>query len=65
MSKFIHEKTISNPYIINKYYRAPEMILGKIDYNEKIDIFAAGCIISELFTLARLFQEPIRGLPIF
>ena len=63
-SKCINEKTNSTPYIGTRYYRAPELILGKIDYNEKIDIFASGCIIAELFILSPLFQGVIEGLQI-
>jgi glycogen synthase kinase 3 beta len=50
-SKCIEEKkgTTSTPYTVSRYYRAPELILGKIDYNSKIDIFATGCILAELF----------------
>ena len=64
-SKCIKENTSSTPYIVSRYYRAPELILGKIDYNEKIDIFAAGCIIAELFTLTPLFPGKTEGLQIF
>lgn len=64
-SKCIKEKTSSTPYIVSRYYRAPELILGKIDYNSKIDIFAAGCIIAELFTLTPLFPGKCEGLQIF
>ena len=64
-SKCIIEKTVSTPYIVSRYYRAPELILGKNDYNEKIDIFAAGCIITELFTLSPLFPGKFEGLQIF
>ena len=64
-SKCISDKTTSTPYIVSRYYRAPELILGKIDYNEKIDIFAAGCIIAELFTLTPLFPGKTEGLQIF
>ena len=64
-SKSIKENTSSTPYIVSRYYRAPELILGKIDYNEKIDIFAAGCIIAELFTLTPLFPGKTEGLQIF
>jgi glycogen synthase kinase 3 beta len=45
----------STPYIVTRYYRAPELFFGKVDYDSKIDIFAAGCIISEFFTLTPLF----------
>ena len=64
-SKCIKENTISTPYIACSHYRAPELILGKIDYNQKIDIFAAGCIIAELFILNRLLTGKLEGLQIF
>ena len=64
-SKCIKEKATSTPYIVSRYYRAPELILGKTDYNSKIDIFAAGCIIAELFTLTPLFPGKTEGLQIF
>ena len=63
-SKFIKDKKASTPYIVSRYYRAPELILGKTDYDEKIDIFAAGCIIAELFTLIPLFPGKAEGLQI-
>jgi glycogen synthase kinase 3 beta len=64
-SKCIKDKSTSTPYIVSRYYRAPELILGKTDYNSKIDIFAAGCIIAELFTLTPLFPGKTEGLQIF
>ena len=41
-SKCITEGMTSNPYIVSRYYRTPELLLGKIDYNYKIDNFSAG-----------------------
>ena len=64
-SKCIKDKTTSTPYIVSRYYRAPELILGKMNYDSKIDIFAAGCIIAELFTLTPLFPGKTEGLQIF
>ena len=64
-SKCIKKDTTSTPYIVSRYYRAPELILGKKDYDSKIDIFAAGCIIAELFTLTPLFPVKTEGLQIF
>ena len=58
-------KTKSKNYIVTRYYRAPELFFGKIDYGTKIDIFSAGCIIAELFTLSPLFQGNNEGLQIF
>ena len=64
-SKFIDENTKSTPYIVSRYYRAPELLLGMNDYNEKIDIFATGCIFAELFTLSPLFPGKTEGLQLF
>ncbi len=64
-SKFIEKDTKSTPYIVSRYYRAPELLLGKCDYDDKIDIFAAGCIFAELFTLIPLFPGKTEGLQIF
>lgn len=36
-------------YICSRFYRAPELIFGAIDYTVAIDIWAAGCVMSELF----------------
>jgi serine/threonine protein kinase len=57
--------TKSTPYIVSRYYRAPELLLGSNTYNDKIDIFAAGCIMAELFTLTPLFPGKSEGLQFF
>jgi serine/threonine protein kinase len=64
-SKFIPKGTKSTPYIVSRYYRSPELILGFNTYNEKIDIFATGCIMAELFTLMPLFPGKSEGLQLF
>jgi serine/threonine protein kinase len=65
-SKFIHkDKTKSTPYIVSRYYRAPELLLGCNGYEDKIDIFATGCIFAELFTLTPLFPGKSEGLQFF
>ncbi|CAG9332544.1 unnamed protein product [Blepharisma stoltei] len=40
----------SAPYIVSRYYRAPELIFCNTEYGPEIDIWAAGCIFIELFT---------------
>lgn len=35
------------PYVVTRYYRAPEVILG-MPYDEKVDVWASGCIFAEL-----------------
>jgi p38 MAP kinase len=42
-------------YISTRYYRAPEIMLTWKRYNEKVDIWSAGCI----------FAEMIMGRPLF
>lgn len=64
-SKFITRGIKSTPYIVSRYYRAPELLLGCNFYNEKIDIFATGCMMAELFTLTPLFPGKTEGLQFF
>lgn len=65
-SKFIFKnKTKSTPYIVSRYYRAPELLLGCNTYEDKIDIFATGCIMAELFTLTPIFPGKSEGLQFF
>ena len=39
----------NTPYIVSRYYRAPELIFCNSKYNSAIDIWSAGCIFIELF----------------
>ena len=42
-------------YICTRWYRAPECVLKSKNYDEKIDIWALGCIMAELYCLKPLF----------
>eukprot|EP00796_Vickermania_ingenoplastis_P008840 gene8841-6222_t len=42
-------------YVSTRWYRAPELLLQDRAYNAPVDIFAAGCIMSELITTRPLF----------
>ena len=42
-------------YVCTRWYRAPECVLKSTNYNEKIDIWAIGCIMSELYNLKPIF----------
>ena len=44
-------------YICTRWYRAPECILKSNNYNEKVDIWALGCIMAELYNLRPLFPN--------
>ena len=35
------------PYVVTRYYRAPEVILG-MGYRENVDIWSVGCIMGEM-----------------
>lgn len=47
-------KTVT-PQIGTKWYKAPEIIFGKKDYDKYIDIWSFGCLVAELFLLEPLF----------
>lgn len=64
-SKFIDETPGSyknTPYVVSRYYRAPELIFATNIYNEAIDIWAVGCILFELITKTPLFPGDTEGL---
>jgi len=42
------------PYVVTRYYRAPEVILG-MGYHENVDIWSVGCIMGEMIRGAVLF----------
>jgi len=43
------------PYLVSRFYRAPELVLGK-EYGFPLDVFAMGCTLCELFIGKILFQ---------
>lgn len=43
-------------YICSRYYRAPELIFGNMDYDASIDIWSLGCLIAEMVIGKPLFQ---------
>jgi serine/threonine-protein kinase PRP4 len=50
---FVSENEVT-PYLVSRFYRAPEVILG-LPYDTSMDIWAIGCVIYELFTGRILF----------
>lgn len=56
------EPFMNTPYVVSRYYRAPELILAINKYDTSIDIWAAGCIIFELLTRTPLFPGDAEGL---
>ena len=55
-SKVIDPDGKNTPYIVSRYYRAPELILCLTKYSTAIDMWAAGCILAELYTLMPFFK---------
>lgn len=42
-------------YISTRWYRAPENVLRSRSYNYKVDMFAIGCIMAEMYMKTPLF----------
>lgn len=54
-AKFDDEKE-NIPYVVSRFYRAPELILACEKYGKEVDVWAAGCILMELFVGIPLFM---------
>jgi serine/threonine protein kinase len=55
-------KRLNTPYVVSRFYRAPELILASNLYDHSIDIWAAGCIIFEMLTKTAMFPGDSEGL---
>ena len=55
MAKEIRARPPFTEYVSTRWYRAPEVLLQHKSYNSPIDVWAAGCIMAELYTLRPLF----------
>lgn len=45
-------------YICSRYYRAPELIFGAVDYTVAIDVWSYGCVMAELLLGTPIFPGP-------
>jgi mitogen-activated protein kinase 7 len=43
-------------YVVTRWYRAPELLLGAYSYTKGVDMWSVGCIFAELIGRAPLFQ---------
>lgn len=43
-------------YICSRYYRAPELIFGAVNYTHSVDLWSMGCVLAELIQGTPLFQ---------
>ncbi|KAK0403301.1 hypothetical protein QR680_016847 [Steinernema hermaphroditum] len=49
-AKVLNPNEVNPSYQVTRYYRAPELIFGSTAYTLTIDLWAAACIVSELFS---------------
>merc|ERR1719162_2944197 len=42
-------------YVCSRYYRAPELILGAMNYTTAVDLWSAGCVFAEMLLGQPLF----------
>lgn len=54
-AKHLDPKETSVSYICSRYYRAPELMFGCVQYTTQIDIWSAGCVVGEMMIGRPLF----------
>lgn len=64
-SKILDANGKNTPYIVSRYYRAPELILCVTKYTTAIDIWSTGCMLSELITRQPPFEGKSEGDQLF
>merc|ERR1719460_660361 len=47
---------ILTEYVMHRWYRAPEVLLGASFYTSAVDVWAAGCVVGEMFMDSSPFQ---------
>ena len=63
-AKVLSQSGLNTPYVVSRYYRAPELILGSNQYDCSIDVWSVGCILFELITRTPLFPGDTEGLQV-
>jgi glycogen synthase kinase 3 beta len=58
-------RRMNTPYVVSRFYRSPDLILGSTHYDFSIDIWAAGCILFELLARTPLFPGDSEGMQLF
>lgn len=51
-----HTESEMTGYVVTRWYRAPEIILNWMHYNQTVDIWSVGCILAEMITGEVLFR---------
>lgn len=55
LAREIRSKPPYTDYVSTRWYRAPEILLRSTSYSAPVDLWAVGCIISEMWSLRPLF----------
>lgn len=62
-AKIIDRYTYLNtPYVVSRYYRAPELLLASCRYDAAVDVWSVACIIFELVAQTVMFPGDSEGL---
>lgn len=61
-AKVLNSQNLNTPYVVSRYYRAPELIMGSQNYDCSIDVWSTGCILFELITRTPMFPGDAEGL---
>lgn len=63
-AKVLDPSHMNTPYVVSRYYRAPELILGSHYYDCSIDVWSAACILFELVARTPIFPGDAEGLQV-
>ena len=50
------EDALFTDYVVTRWYRAPELLLGSRGYTLKVDTWAAGCVVAEMLARRPVFR---------
>lgn len=56
-SKDLDSKRPKTVHVTSRWYRAPEIILGKEDYDASVDCWSLGCVLGELLSYSRIRED--------
>lgn len=62
-----HRRSLTT-HVASRWYRAPELILNKEDYDFQVDMWSLGCVLGELISFSDPYRPkkiPKSGLAIF
>jgi serine/threonine protein kinase len=56
-AKFLNKNEQNIAYVGSRNYRAPELLLGYMNYSKSVDIWSAGCVITEIILKDSFLQS--------